>query len=130
MTDDRAEPDMLTLKFDDPRSTDNMLVGGKAYGMATMTQADILLSPGFTVTTRAYREYLDATGLRSCLEAILDTSDRDSIEALGGGESAPQSRRSGSDWRAGVTERVLDIRQDVADIGPAQEASTLGELMH
>jgi pyruvate,water dikinase len=73
---------MLTLTFDDPRSADNKLVGGKAHGLATMTQAGILVSPGFTVTTRAYREYLATTSLRPRLEALLGSLDRADIDAL------------------------------------------------
>jgi pyruvate,water dikinase len=73
---------MLTLTFDDPRSTETKLVGGKAHGLATMTQAGITVSPGFTVTTRAYRDYLAATGLRSRLESALASVDRSSIDAL------------------------------------------------
>jgi pyruvate, water dikinase len=73
---------MLTLTFDDPRSTDNKLVGGKAHGLAMMTQAGILVSPGFTVTTRAYRAYLDATGLRQRVDTLLESVDRASIDAL------------------------------------------------
>ena len=46
-------PAMLTLRFDDTRSNDIRLVGGKAHDLAVMTQAGILVSPGFTVTTQA-----------------------------------------------------------------------------
>jgi pyruvate, water dikinase len=73
---------MLTLTFDDPRCTDNKLVGGKAHGLATMTQAGIPVSPGFTVTTTAYRAYLDATGMRQRIDALLESVDRASIDAL------------------------------------------------
>jgi pyruvate, water dikinase len=73
---------MLTIDFDDPRSTDKKLVGGKAHGLATMTQAGILVSPGFTVSTRAYREYLEATGLGRRLQSVLGEVDRGAIDAL------------------------------------------------
>jgi len=73
---------MLTFKFDDPLSTDLKLVGGKAHGLAMMTQAGIPVSPGFTVSTRAYRDYLTSTGLRPRLESALEAVDRSSIDAL------------------------------------------------
>ena len=65
---------MLTLSFDDAQATDTKLVGGKAHGMATMTRAGIPVSPGFTVSTVAYRYYLASTGLRPRLESLLGLS--------------------------------------------------------
>lgn len=73
---------MLTLDFDDPRATDNRLVGGKGHGLAVMVQAGIPVSPGFTITTQAWRHYLAVTGLRDRLDATLAALDRTSIDAL------------------------------------------------
>lgn len=53
----------FTLDFTDPRSTQVRLVGGKGAGLATMTQQGLPVAPGFTITTAAYRSYLEATGL-------------------------------------------------------------------
>jgi len=73
---------MLTVEFAHQSSLDKRLVGGKAHGLALMTQAGIPVSPGFAVTTRAYREYLDHTGLKARLEAALADVNRESIDAL------------------------------------------------
>ncbi|CAI09408.1 similar to subunit B of phenylphosphate synthetase or phosphoenolpyruvate synthase [Aromatoleum aromaticum EbN1] len=73
---------MLTFNFDDPLSADLKLVGGKAHGLAMMTQAGIPVSPGFTVSTTAYRDYLATIGLRQRLESVLGAVDRVSIDAL------------------------------------------------
>lgn len=73
---------MLTFDFADPLATDTKLVGGKGHGLATMTKAGIPVSPGFTVLTRTYRDYLAATGLRQRLESALGMVDRASIDAL------------------------------------------------
>ncbi|MCK2127377.1 PEP/pyruvate-binding domain-containing protein [Thauera aromatica] len=73
---------MLTFDFDDALASDLKLVGGKGCGLAMMTKAGIPVSPGFTVSTAAYRDYLVATGLRSRLESALDAVDRSSIDAL------------------------------------------------
>lgn len=73
---------MLTFDFDDPLATDAKLVGGKGLGLAMMTKAGIPVSPGFTVLTRTYRDYLGSTGLRPRLEWVLSMVDRSSIDAL------------------------------------------------
>lgn len=73
---------MLTLAFDDPSGADTRLVGGKAHGLGTMSRAGIPVSPGFTLTTVAYRQYLQVTGMAEWLNRALADLDRTSIEAL------------------------------------------------
>jgi len=79
---------MLTIRFDEAASLDTKLVGGKAHGLATMTQAGMPVSPGFTVSTKAYHQYLDAAGLREKISGLLELVDRHSIEALSDAERA------------------------------------------
>lgn len=73
---------MLTFSFDDRLASDLKLVGGKGYGLAMMTKEGIPVSPGFTVSTAAYRDYLMAADFRSRLESALGSVDRASIDAL------------------------------------------------
>jgi len=73
---------MLTVAFEHTASLDKRLVGGKAHGLAVMTQAGIPVSPGFTVTTAAYRQYLAQSGLDARLREALAAVDRHSIDAL------------------------------------------------
>ena len=77
---------MLTIRFDEPASLETRLVGGKAHGLATMTQAGMPVSPGFTVSTKAYHQYLDVAGLREKISGLLEVIDRHSIEALSDAE--------------------------------------------
>ena len=73
---------MWTVDFAEPGCADPRLVGGKAHGLATMARADMPVSPGFAVTTYAYRDFLSASGLGARLEALLKGLDRGSIAAL------------------------------------------------
>lgn len=75
---------MLTLDFGDPRSVDARLVGGKGCGLATMFREGIPVSPGFSVSTLAWRDYVSSTGLRDRLDTLLGAVDRDSVDALDG----------------------------------------------
>lgn len=73
---------MFTVRFDNPASLDTRLVGGKALGLASMTQAGMPVSPGFTVSTKAYHQYLDALDLHGRIAGLLGSIDRGSVDAL------------------------------------------------
>jgi len=99
---------MLTIRFDDPASLDLRLVGGKAHGLASMTQAGMPVSPGFTVSTKAYHQYLDVAGLRDKIARLLENVDRTSIEALSKAE-----HMIGEWFEAGTF--PADIQREVRD---------------
>lgn len=77
---------MFTIRFDEKASLDSELVGGKALGLAEMTQAGLPVAPGFTVSTKAYHQHLADSGLGVRIAALLAKVEHDSIEALEGAE--------------------------------------------
>ena len=99
---------MLTVTFEHPRCLDPKLVGGKGCGLAGMTQASIPVAPGFVVSTRVYRDYLAATGLRQRLDFALAAIDRASIESMNKAAESIEvwftDTPLPSDLRAGVAE--------------------------
>ena len=48
------------------------LVGGKGANLGELTQANIPVPPGFVVTTRAYRQFIEDSGLDHTLRRLLD----------------------------------------------------------
>ncbi len=48
------------------------LVGGKGANLGELTQAGIPVPPGFVVTTRAYRQFIEDSGLDHTLRRLLD----------------------------------------------------------
>jgi pyruvate,water dikinase len=72
----------FTLDFGDPRSTQVPLVGGKGAGLAAMTQQGLPVAPGFTITTAAYRTYLEITGLGPRLATQIEAARGLPIDAL------------------------------------------------
>lgn len=76
------DPSAVTLDFTDPRSCQVRLVGGKGAGLATMTQQGLPVAPGFTVSTAAYRNYLESTGLERRLAEQLEAAQGLPIDAL------------------------------------------------
>ena len=61
---------------------DVSLVGGKGANLGELTQANIPVPPGFVVTTRAYREFIDHSGLDQTLRRLLDGLDVNDEEQL------------------------------------------------
>lgn len=51
------------------------LVGGKGASLGEMTQAGIRVPPGFSVTTQAYTDFLDAAGIRKTIFPMLEKID-------------------------------------------------------
>lgn len=124
---------MLTLDFDDPRSTDTRLVGGKGCGLATMCREGIPVSPGFSVSTQAWRDYISSAGLRARLDALLGSVDRDSVNGL------EEAARIVAQWfddmplpsalRAAVDTAYTDLCRalDVPDVSVAVRSSATAE---
>ena len=69
---------------------DVSLVGGKGANLGELTQADIPVPPGFVVTTRAYREFINHSGLDHVLRRILHGLDVDDESQLNATAAAVQ----------------------------------------
>jgi phosphohistidine swiveling domain-containing protein len=69
------------LWFDDPAS-DQALVGGKGGNLAKLAQAGFRVPAGFTVTTAAYSDLLDAGKLHAELDRILGQIDYTDAEGV------------------------------------------------
>ena len=58
------------------------LLGGKCSSLVRMTAAGSPVPPGFAVTTEAFNEVMDATGLRVRIDALLDGLDPHDTQAM------------------------------------------------
>jgi pyruvate,water dikinase len=77
--------------FRDVGRGDVDLAGGKGANLGELTAAGIPVPPGFIVTTAAYRDCLDASGLTSSLHAALDRLDANDRASLDAAASRAQS---------------------------------------
>lgn len=73
---------MFTLRFDEAASLDAVLVGGKALGLAQMIRAGLPVAPGFTVSSAAYRKYLESSGIHDRVVDLLGRTDHRTVEGL------------------------------------------------
>jgi pyruvate,water dikinase len=55
------------------------IAGGKGASLGEMIRAGLPVPAGMVVTAAAYREFLDTTGLKSRIEALLTKSDPDAV---------------------------------------------------
>ena len=72
----------LTLRFTDPGSDAKALVGGKGANLGLCAQQGFPVPPGFTVTTDAYAEFTNATGLQTTVERLLGDADYADVNDL------------------------------------------------
>lgn len=77
-----AKEHPYVINFKKLSSKDLLVVGGKGSNLGEMTQVGVPVPPGFVVTTRAYYEMLEESGLREPITEILDNLDVNDTRAL------------------------------------------------
>ncbi len=65
----------LVLNLADVSDADLPLVGGKAGKLGELVRQGLPVPPGFVITTEAYREFVDATELKSVIASALSGLD-------------------------------------------------------
>lgn len=71
--------------FDDGRAPEHDLLGGKCASLVALTAAGLTVPPGFAVTTRAFEAFLDASGIRDEVQALvkgIDVTDVAHVDAV------------------------------------------------
>lgn len=77
--------------FNDLSKSDVTIAGGKGASLGEMTQAGIPVPPGFVVLTSAFDNFIEETGLKIEIDAVLDTVDHQEIHT---GEFASEKIRA------------------------------------
>lgn len=96
----------FTLPFAEIGSADHARVGGKCASLGEMTQAGVAVPPGFAVTTDAYLEMLNATGLRAEIEQQLAHTDFGDVNSLERSAQAIQVRFRSHHLPPSVTQAI------------------------
>jgi len=104
------QPGAYVVPFGQLRMTDVEAVGGKNASLGEMLSqleaTGIRVPDGFATTAQAFRDFLDAGGLRQRIAAALDALDVDDVRALA---------KTGADIRSWIVETPLPARLE-ADI--------------
>ncbi|MFT4562703.1 MAG: phosphohistidine swiveling domain-containing protein [Gammaproteobacteria bacterium] len=69
-------------QFNETRSLDIDIVGGKAASLARMAQANFPVPPGFTITTAAYAAFISENNLAKKIASIASDLDYDNFDDL------------------------------------------------
>ena len=82
------------------------LVGGKGANLGELTQAGIPVPPGFVVTTHAYREFINHSGLDHILRRLLDGLDVNDDDQLNSTAAAVQHAIEQAEMPAVMQEEI------------------------
>jgi phosphohistidine swiveling domain-containing protein len=92
--------------FTEAESLDKAVVGGKAANLGRLTQAGFSVPPGFTVTTKSYIDFLEASGLAGSVRGLvdgIDFADADDVEAKA---AAFRAELLSADFPAGLGDQL------------------------
>ena len=107
---------MYTIRFNEAASLDTRLVGGKALGLAQMTQTGLPVAPGFTISTVAYRQYLADSGIHARIAGLLAGVDRESIEALEAAEAQIRAWLSDGEFPSSILADIARAYHELCSI--------------
>lgn len=96
------------LWFDQIRLGDTALVGGKGANLGELSVAGLPVPSGFVVTADAYRQALDASGVRERLAALVEGVDPEDVGALDQVAAEAQALVRGVDLPKDLSAAVLD----------------------
>lgn len=83
-------------------------VGGKNASLGEMTRAGMRVPPGFAISTAAYRDFLEFSGLRAEIQKMLDAVDTDDVEALEATSREIRQKMSGSPIPDAISDAIME----------------------
>ena len=107
------------------------LVGGKGANLGELTQAGIPVPPGFVVTTRAYRRFIEDSGLDHTLRRLLQGLNVDDEERLN--ETAEAVRQAieqaemPADMQQAIAASYLELGEGPVAVRSSATAEDLAE---
>ncbi|MXY85326.1 MAG: phosphoenolpyruvate synthase, partial [Chloroflexi bacterium] len=103
------------------------LVGGKGANLGELTQADIPVPPGFVVTTRAYREFINHSGLDHVLRRILQGLNVDNDDQLNATADAVQHAIEQAEMPATMQQEITAAYAELGEGPVAVRSSATAE---
>ena len=103
------------------------LVGGKGANLGELTQAQIPVPPGFIVTTRAYRQFIEQSGLLPILRLLLDGLDVNDDEQLNRKAAAVRHAIEQADMPASIQEEIATAYSALGEGPVAVRSSATAE---
>jgi pyruvate,water dikinase len=111
-------------RFEECRSGDVALVGGKAASLGELLAAQLPVPSGFAVTTRAYLEHLRAGGLGDWVRQELASLDATDVEALEATAARVRARIEAAPLPEAVAEAITAAYAQLGDMAPVAVRSS------
>ncbi len=103
------------------------LVGGKGANLGELTQANIPVPPGFIVTTRAYRQFIQQSGLLAVLRQLLTGLDVNDDAQLNRVAADVRHAIEQADMPASIQEEIAASYRDLGEGPVAVRSSATAE---
>ena len=103
------------------------LVGGKGANLGELTRAKIPVPPGFVVTTHAYRNFIEQTGLIHTLRSLLRGLDVTDDEALNDTAARVRAAVEHADMPAEIQEAITASYRQLGEGPVAVRSSATAE---
>lgn len=104
-----------TLFFAETQEADFEKLGGKGKSLARMAIMDFPVPPGFCITTDAYAQFLNATGMRTYIQERIENIDIHSIENLENTASAIRDLIIMTPMPEGIEQEIEDAYHKLAE---------------
>lgn len=107
-----------TKRFEELRSSDRPVVGGKCASLGEMVQAELPVPGGFAVTVQAFEDFRDVDGLRNTLMSIVQGADPENSASLQEAHDRAVDLILSAEMPAAIQEEIsqayLTLAQDTA----------------
>lgn len=107
---------------------DLQLVGGKGANLGELTKLEIPVPPGFIVTTQSYFHFLDESGLRAKITAILKKLDVDDSRQLDKSATRIKELISNAKMPQTIADEIRDAYEKLGGLVAVRSSATAEDL--
>ena len=104
------------------------LVGGKGANLGELTKLEIPVPPGFIVTTQSYFHFLDESGLRAKIRAILKKLDVDDSRQLEKSATRIKELISNARMPQAIADEISDAYEKMGGLVAVRSSATAEDL--
>jgi pyruvate,water dikinase len=104
------------------------LVGGKGANLGELTKLEIPVPPGFIVTTQSYFHFLDESGLRTNIRAILKKLDADDSRQLDKSATRIKELISNARMPQAIADEISEAYEKMGGLVAVRSSATAEDL--
>jgi pyruvate, water dikinase len=117
----------LVRDFKDINKDNVDLAGGKGASLGEMTQAGIAIPPGFVVLSTAFDRFVEETGIKADIDAVLHSVDHKEIHTVDAASEKIKAMVTGRDFPEDIAEEILKLFRELGTKFVAVRSSATAE---